>query len=51
MANIPFGFGMPGAPGDAGGNFEALARQYWSAWGDMLRLRPAGDAAGHAGLA
>ena len=37
MANIPFGFGMPGAPGDAGGNFEALARQYWSAWGDMLR--------------
>lgn len=46
MANNPFsGFipgmqgipGMGGMPGGASGDFEGVARQYWSAWGDALR--------------
>ncbi len=37
MANTPFGFGMPGAQNDATRDFEALTRQYWSAWGEALR--------------
>lgn len=43
MANNPFGAGGPfggfgpGAPGGQGGDLEALARQYWGAWGDALR--------------
>ncbi len=44
MANNPFGGFGPGFTGDVSGNpadwqrnFEALTRQYWTAWGEQLR--------------
>lgn len=41
MTNNPFGaggaFGGFGMPGGQGGDLEALARQYWGAWGEALR--------------
>lgn len=44
MAHNPFGGFAPGMAGDASANpadwqrnFEALTRQYWSAWGESLR--------------
>ena len=43
MANNPFGAGGPfgnfgpGMPGGQGADLEALARQYWGAWGEALR--------------
>lgn len=39
MANNPFNAFMPGM-GGATGDFEALSRQYWAAWGDALRAMP-----------
>lgn len=45
MANNPFGPFGPFAPGAGGApssaDFEQLARQYWSAWGDALRAAAA----------
>lgn len=45
MANNPFGPFGPFAPGGggapSGADFEQLARQYWSAWGDALRAAAA----------
>lgn len=45
MANHGFGTGgfPPGGFGGGSGNddFESLARQYWSRWGEMLRSAPA----------
>lgn len=38
MANFGFGSNNPGGFGAAGSDgFEQLARQYWSAWGEMMR--------------
>src|SRR3546814_17633747 len=39
------GGAAPGDPGSGSGTgFEALARQYWNAWGDALRSASPGDA-------
>jgi hypothetical protein len=39
-----FGNGFSGGPGNAG-DFEAMARQYWSAWGQAMRQGGLGAAA------
>lgn len=45
MANHGFGGFKPGGGFDAGGfgqgDFDAVARQYWNAWGEMMRGAPA----------